>query len=557
MLTRWYNRYSQLDNTGSAVVTATLSVSTGTSITQLGSQVLVSGAAAQLNMYGSADSLVVKNLTVAGGALTLKGTVQVTGSYTQTGGVVTVSNVFQATGVNNSLNGGTFTGSGLATFVNDLTLGGSTISLTRIDAQQTLTIVRSSAITGGNLNSLGSCSISGVLAGSGSATFKNSGTVVLQLGAQLSGTGWSVNNVGTIILPDNVTVALVATFTSTGSINVTNGILSVQGGGVFTGPVNVAASAILQIAGGTSQFNAGSSIVGAGSVSFIGGTSTISAIYNVLGVTTVQGGSHTLAASASITSLGSKLVVQGTGTLTVNALSVQLPDTSLLGGSLVLNTAMRFPSALNITGGTHFFNADVTIPGDLFMQAGISVKAGIRLNLAANFIMASGAVLSGSGLTTVTGTFQWQGAASVSPTSSFTLSSVMFNVFFCLCISLIMIVVIQLPGGNLGGGTIVAYNTVLSGPDSTISNSHQFNNYGYFTVSGNLTGSSAAQIRNSNNATISFITGGNFLGTSWTVVNTGALVKVNSTDTSIIAATLKYVTTHPLRQHGTSCSVPV
>lgn len=399
-----------MDNAGLAVVSAPLNIGIGTSITRLGSQVLVSGASAQLNLFGSADSLTLSKLSVAGGTLTLAGTVQVTDSFSQTGGTITISNVFQATGFNNSLNGGVFTGSGIATFVNDLTLGGSTISVTRIDVQQSFTIVRSSMITGGNLNSNGNCTISGALAGSGSATFKNSGTVVLQTGALLSGSSWSLNNVGSLVLPDAITVSLAPAFTSTGTINVANGVLSLQGGGVFSGPLNVASPAALQIAGGVAQFNAGSSIAGAGSVNFSAGTSTISASYNVLGVTTVQGGSHTLAASASIASLGSKLIVQGTGTLTVNALSVQLPDTSLLGGSLVLNTAMRFPDALNITGGTHFFNADVTIPGDLFMQAAISVKAGIRLNLNAGFTMASGAVLSGSGLTTVTGTFRWQGA---------------------------------------------------------------------------------------------------------------------------------------------------
>jgi hypothetical protein len=93
----------------------------------------------------------------------------------------------------------------------------------------------------------------------------------------------------------------------------------------------------------------------------------------------------------------------------------------------------------------------------------------------------------------------------------------------------------------LGGGTLIAYNTVITGTGATINGGHQFNNYGTITVTGSLTGSANAQLRNSNNGTINLLTGGNLLGSAWSVVNTGTLAKINSTDTSSIAASFRCV----------------
>jgi hypothetical protein len=92
----------------------------------------------------------------------------------------------------------------------------------------------------------------------------------------------------------------------------------------------------------------------------------------------------------------------------------------------------------------------------------------------------------------------------------------------------------------LGGGTLVAYNTIVTGTGAAINGGHQFNNYGSFLVSGRLTGSGNAQLRNSNNGTISLVTQGDLRGTAWSIVNTGLLTKINSTDTSTIEASLRF-----------------
>lgn len=109
-----------------------------------------------------------------------------------------------------------------------------------------------------------------------------------------------------------------------------------------------------------------------------------------------------------------------------------------------LISSILFNSALNVTGGNHFFNGDVTIPGDLFVQAGVSLKSGIRFTLERNFNLAPDGTLSGSGLTTVTGTFQWSGTYPAPPTLSVDLASraIAYNVnvsrFFILLLLVLL-----------------------------------------------------------------------------------------------------------------------
>jgi hypothetical protein len=313
------------------VVSAALSIGAGTSVFSLGSTLALSGAAS-LSMPDTGDVQTFRTLSIAGGSATLQGSYRITEALTisagtlvvdvvtveqmnisagavtfrtsaritssliQTGGTVTVNSALQLLATNNTMSGGTLTGSGTTTFLNDWALSGGTVSGSRVDVQGGLYLSRSVVITAGNLNSNGNSFISGSLSGSGSAVLKNVGTMLLQSGAQLLGASWTVSNIGTVALREAITIPINPYLNSAGPLNVTSGVLVVQGGAVVTGPINVADSATLRIAG-NSQFNAGASVAIAalGTVQFTSGSTSfnVGAAVASSGTMTYSGGSVT------------------------------------------------------------------------------------------------------------------------------------------------------------------------------------------------------------------------------------------------------------------------
>ncbi len=390
LLDNEHNRYIAVDNKGTTEISSTLNIGQGTTLANLGNTVNIK-TGALVTLESSVDTLTVGSLIMSGGTMILNGVGVVSGPLDFRSGVLTAKNTLQITSYNNTITGGTLNGTGIITVTNDLTLSGGTISATNqinLGTQTNFTsgTVSLSKVTLVNNGILG---VTGSITGSNSALLKNNALIELRHGGQIYGSGWQINNIGTIALEtfstNSSTVNLQATITNTGSIDVNSGTLALKGGGSSAGTINVQDTLVIDGGSNSLTLTATSKLAGNGTVIFSSGKTSISCVLDLDGELIVQGGNTTIEAVATISTLAEHMVIKGTGILTINTLSGSLPSTDLLGGSLILNTDLDFPGSFAIYGGSHVFNGEVTFAGDLWMSGGLSIN--YKMNLLAGFTM--------------------------------------------------------------------------------------------------------------------------------------------------------------------------
>ena len=293
-----------------------------------------------------------------------------------------------------NLTGGTLGGSdtvtvsGLMTWNNNGALSGSGA----VNANGGLTINGTVSITGRTLNNAGIATWSAgvITAGNGSVINNLAGatveaTVVDDLfGRSLEGTG-TFNNGGTLRKAGGTGATTVgSTFNNSGSVQVETGTLRLAGSGAHTGSFVPSAGATLALVAASpvvQNFDAGSSVMGAGNVSFNGVSGQFPGAINVNGSYDTSGD----------TTMGPIQVV-----VTVNgAYRVSGPTLNILGGTAHFNSGGTLtPVTLNVSRGTANLNSG-------------SALAPVTLNL-------TGGTLGGSDTVTVSGLMTWNNNGALS-----------------------------------------------------------------------------------------------------------------------------------------------
>jgi hypothetical protein len=336
---------------------------------------------------------VTGNTTVNGGTANFRGTLTSVGAVLAVnGGTANFASDYSIATIN--LNGGVLGGPSNATVTGAFTWTGGTLAgtgSTTVAATATLSISSTSTVglATRTLNNAGT----GTWGSTGGISFSNGATFNNQTGASftasndanisLSGFG-TINNAGTFAKSPNLnTTALAVPFYNTGTLNVSSGTLSLQGGGSSTGPINVAASSTLDFGGGLYKIAAGATLSGAGSVILDAGNLSVPGTYNITGGTTVNGGN--LALVGTLTAVGPIVTITG-GTANF-ARDVSTGTLLLSGGALIGSGTVSVTGLLNWTGGTMGGVGSTTVAAG----ATLSINTSSGLTLDARTLTNSGA----------------------------------------------------------------------------------------------------------------------------------------------------------------------
>jgi len=268
------------------------------------------------------------------------------------------------------------------------------------------------------------------------AIFKNNGNLLLQTSGGTAGfsttSSGSFENAGTLTHDTGGdTFAIQVPFTSSGTMNVQTGTMEFSGGGTNTGALAVASGATALFSNGTYNFDAGSNVSGAGTVSIGNATWSFNAgSYNV-GSTTISVGTANFNAAATTASLsltGSALDGSGTisvtdnltwtggtmdggGTTTVAGSASTINDNT--GGGLALGRTLTNTGAMTYSGEDNeaiFLGALAFGPAMLGNSGTFNVTAGGDFtdsggNATSRALNNSGTWnVSGAGTTSVVGT---------------------------------------------------------------------------------------------------------------------------------------------------------
>lgn len=334
------------NNTGTVdVQTGTLSLSrTGTST---GAFTVSSGATLDFDGGGGTQNLNAGSSVTGAGNLTMghgSSIVNIAGTYTIANTHITAGTLnfnAAASTTNLTLDGD----NGVLGGTNTLTVNGSAAwsdgdmedsGTTLIPSGVTLTISGTAARTIDNRT----------LTNQGTINYTGTGTLNVRLGATIDNQGLMdlqtdqiINhNGGTVTFNSSGTLRKSAgtgtsdlngttatyNFNNTGTVDIQTGTLSLPRSGTSTGAFSIASGATLTLDdSGTHDFNAGSSVSGAGSVTISGGASTTLNIAGTYSATTthITSGTINFNADASTTNLtldGNNGNLGGTNTLTVN-----------------------------------------------------------------------------------------------------------------------------------------------------------------------------------------------------------------------------------------------
>jgi uncharacterized repeat protein (TIGR01451 family) len=356
----------------------------------------------------------------SGGANTVNGVYNITGTTKAPGGTTTLSNI---TSIGDLLvNGGTLTlNSASALTIPTLTMQGGTLNgtapinvtassmtwssgtlggsgLLSIPSTTTLTVTYI-ILDGRPVSNAGTIIVSGtyyfylqnnaVLTNSGTIDFQGDGALYLN---SVAGTTAVVNS-GTIKKSSgtaSVTFNVPLTAQSGSHLNVLTGTFLLGAVTSTGGNFTVSSGATLYFnTSDTRTFDGASNVNGAGTVDWAAGTNTVNAVYNVTGTTKVSSnGSTTLNA---ITSTGN--IVSNGGTLTLNSGSaLSVPTLALQGGNLSGN------APINLTGTSMTWTS-----GTLSGSGTLSIPAGTTVSLNTSYVIIDGRPVSNAGTIALSG----------------------------------------------------------------------------------------------------------------------------------------------------------
>ncbi len=414
---------------------ATLSFSSGTFTSSGGSSIVGAG-----------------NLSFGSGTVNLAGLVNVTGSNTFTFATANLTGNYICT--NNTL---TISGSP-ATFSGTGTVAPAIINFTAgtLGGNQTVTVLNQMNWTGGTMTGSGRTVIppgvtltinSGSVGVGGGRTLDNGGTTIWNAGqmslaslsvitnrpgalfqVQSSATissglsGGRLDNAGTFRKTSAGTTTLndLISFNNYGAVELQSGTLSLTGGGLNNGAMDISAGATLNFSQGTFTSSGGSSITGAGNLTFGGGTVNLAGLVNVTGSNTFTFATanltgHYICTNNTLTISGSPATFSGTGTVSPSVLN-------LSGGTLGGSQLVTVLSQMNWSGGTMSgVGRTVIPPGATLNITGASTKTlsggrildngGSTLWTAGNIQAATATVITNR----AGAVFQVQSAAGITP----------------------------------------------------------------------------------------------------------------------------------------------
>jgi hypothetical protein len=382
---------SDLANTGTlrADAGAELRVRAGTTALNSNSQITGAGtfrlaggspAGAALDVLADTASAAATTVHLESGTVRGTNTLTVNGPLTWTGAVVGGSATVTALG------GGSIDGPATVS-TGTVNLAGGTVTWSAGD----LTFDGSGRLVIGPGGALEAASGAGSLAlahVSGSPVVRNEGTFRV-----------AVPGGGSLLVPAGITVE------NAGALRVTSGSIDLRGGLTNTGTIDLAASTLLSVNGGTLTLNPGSAITGTGRFALTGPGSTLTLNTTF---TTPAGLQYTIG------------TINGTGTLTASGpFDWGVSDAGAVGGSVTVNatgggdwtgggTRRVGTGTVNLTGGTfEWAGGPVAFAG----SGRLTVGPGAVLDLRDD----SGVTWSGGApVLTVNGTFQKTGGTGTS-----------------------------------------------------------------------------------------------------------------------------------------------
>ena len=345
------------------------------SVTGAGSGVFSSGT---VNFNSGTYGL--SNITISGGTVTFAaGSSFNASTVTISSGTLNLNTGTPLSFNTLTLSGGTLTGTDNLT-VTTMTWTGGTLSGTGATATVTGTLdMLSSSVTldGRTFNNAGTATIGGTsfyMIMYNGAVFNNQAGASIQLLHTSTGQltystgGGTFNNSGVITkaLASNGYTYIYVTYNQSGSFSAAGGTVyfSPNTGttGNITGTFNVAAGALVQFAGnGTQNFNAGSSLTGAGAVTFSSSTVNFKAGSTyAISTTQVNGGTADFSATNAVT-FGD--VTSGSGTLRIGDVTVTGDFTRTFGTFTALSGTVTFAGGtvqnLKLDQATTFINLKV------------------------------------------------------------------------------------------------------------------------------------------------------------------------------------------------------
>jgi hypothetical protein len=409
--------YSGSVSTFVNAVGATLKKSAGTGITHFSptlnssGTVLVTSGTLSLDGGGTSPGTFTVaspgTLSFGGGTATLSSGISGTGGVSSTAGTTTIGGTFNVSAT--TLSGGTLNINVAAT-AGPLVLTGGTINFNGATTATTLnmsgagtiggtgalTVSGASTITGGTMNGTGTTNFNGSVSATVStnyiqidtrtinnaATFTYSGTPYymyftngttfnnnsgeifdIQTDQPVSYSGsvsTFVNAVGATLKKSAGTgiTHFSPTLNSSGTVLVTSGTLSLDGGGTSPGTFTVTSPGTLSFGGGTATLSSG--ISGTGGVSSTAGTATIGGTFNV-SATTLSGGTLTINVAATPGPLGlTGGTINFNGATTTPTLAMSSGGTIGGTGALTVSGASTISGGIMDGGGTTNFNGPVS-----------------------------------------------------------------------------------------------------------------------------------------------------------------------------------------------------
>jgi hypothetical protein len=369
-----------------------------------------------------------------GGGTTLGGA----GTFDFNGATIKATAAVTDNAANTTFSGGTITGAGTLTINNTLTWTAGTMSgtgSTVINAQnvggtlvQAVLNLDSSAgaetVNGrtltlkGKINWTGNASSFNLYNGaqlsilkgtitSGSTTVSYTGTFTILNDTFIDSGGATsrINNQGTITKSGGTgTTAVFPMLINSGTINVTSGQLSLQGGGTNTKTLTVAAAASLEFPNTPYKLGTGTSITGAGTVLIDGGTLDVIANITVAAIT--QFSSGTITGGGTVT-FGKELdwtggFMTGDGaTVTTGALKlsgdagIEYVDGRSLTNKSTASTWTGNGNTLDLYDGAVFTNSGtLTVKGDDFLFNGLGTATPSAVNSGTLITSGAGASLT-------------------------------------------------------------------------------------------------------------------------------------------------------------------
>lgn len=308
---------------------------------------------------------------ISGGTLTLDSAFTVD-SLTLSNGNLTGPGSLTLTGFGSTWSGGTLSGTGTLSLAGTASLAINPTSSATLSARQ-ISNAGSIVWADGQLNTGQGATI--VNQAGGSFTLTSDDTLAFNL----SGTRTAITNAGTFAKTGGSNTSdIQASFTNTGTLNVSSGTLQLSGGGSSIGNVTIGTGAKLKLATNAFEFASGTILNGPGALEISSSTTTLAGTITGSANIIVSGGNATVTGTTTTTGGGalSGGTINGTGTLTFGNVVSLSSGTITDAGTLNLNGGASITSSVTING-----NRTLNLSGNTTWSGGTISTTNATINL--------------------------------------------------------------------------------------------------------------------------------------------------------------------------------